>query len=355
MSLGHSVKWIVRITPIDLKNISTNPVPTQAAGPFPALEAHCGSIMRFKKLDLNLLVALDALLTERNVTRAGERVFLSQSTMSNALSRLRQYFDDELLVQVGGRMELTPRAVLLQDAVRDVLVRIDTTIAAKPAFDPTESEREFTLFVSDYSMQMLIPGMLALASEQRSRVRFNLQPQVNNPHRHLERGEADLLIIPQTFCSPDHPVDLLFEDQFVCVVWRESALAQGELTQERYLQAQHVTMRPPGGRQPVFDTWLANDHGVNRQIGLATYSFCAIPYLVVGTDLIGTVHARLARHLQPLLPIEIRPVPLPMRAFKQAMQWHKYMTRDPGLVWLRELLKEASVRMDGSLPPPTNG
>jgi LysR family transcriptional regulator, nod-box dependent transcriptional activator len=311
--------------------------------------------MRFKKLDLNLLVALDALLTEKNVTRAGERVFLSQSTMSNALSRLRQYFDDELLVQVGGRMELTPRAVLLQEAARDVLVRIDTTIAAKPAFDPTESEREFTLFVSDYSMQMLMPGVLALASAQGSGVRFNLQPQVSNPHRHLERGEADLLIIPQTFCSPDHPVDLLYEDQFVCVVWRDSALAQGELTQERYLEARHATMRPPGGNLPVFDTWLVNDHGVSREIGMATYSFGVIPYLVVGTDLIGTVHARLARRLQPVLPIEIRPVPLPMRAFKQAMQWHKYMTRDPGLVWLRDLLKEAAVRMDGTSSAPTGG
>jgi DNA-binding transcriptional LysR family regulator len=301
--------------------------------------------MRFKKLDLNLLVALDALLTEKNVTRAGERVFLSQSTMSNALSRLRQYFDDDLLVQVGGRMELTPRAALLHDAVRDVLVRIDTTIAAKPAFDPTESEREFTLFVSDYSMEVLIPGMLALASEQRSRVRFNLQPQVSQPHRHLERGEADLLIIPTAFCSPDHPLDLLFEDHFVCVVWQGSALAQGELTQERYLKARHVAMRPPGGGQPVFDTWLAGEHGLSREIGLATYSFSAIPHLVVGTDLIGTVHRRLAVHLRPLLPLEIRPVPLPMHAFSQAMQWHKYLTRDPGLIWLRGLLKETASRM----------
>lgn len=310
--------------------------------------------MRFKKLDLNLLVALDALLTEKNVTRAGERVFLSQSTMSNALSRLRQYFDDELLVQVGTRMELTPRAALLHDAVRDVLVRIDTTIAAKPAFDPTESEREFTLFVSDYSMEVLIPGTLALASAQRSRVRFNLQPQVNQPHRHLERGEADLLIIPQTFCSPDHPVDVLFEDRFVCVVWRESPLAQGELTQERYLRARHVAMRPPGGSQPVFDTWLASEHGMSREIGLSTYSFSAIPHLVVGTDLVGTVHGRLAQRLQPLLPVEIRPVPLPMHAFSQAMQWHKYLTRDPGLIWLRGLLKEAAARLDsaGAAPGP---
>jgi len=311
--------------------------------------------MRFKKLDLNLLVALDALLTEKNVTRAGERVFLSQSTMSNALSRLRQYFDDDLLVQVGGRMELTPRAQLLQDATRDVLVRIDTTIATKPAFDPTESDREFTLFVSDYSMELLIPRMLSLAREQRSRVRFNLQPQVSQPHRHLERGEADLLLIPQVFCSPDHPVDLLFEDQFVCVMWRESALAQGELTQERYLGARHVTMRPPGGNLPVFDTWLVNDHGISREVGLATYSFGVIPHLVVGTDLIGTVHARLARRLQPLLPIEIRPMPLPMRAFKQTMQWHKYMTKDPGLIWLRELLKTAAEHLDIDAPTDTKG
>ena len=151
--------------------------------------------MRFKKLDLNLLVALDALLTEKNVTRAGERVFLSQSTMSNALSRLRQYFDDELLVQVGGRMELTPRAELLHEAVRDVLVRIDTTVAAQPAFDPMASDREFTLFVSDYSMEVLVPGMLALAHQRGSQVRFSFKPQVSQPYRHLERGEADLLIM----------------------------------------------------------------------------------------------------------------------------------------------------------------
>lgn len=238
------------------------------------------------------------------------------------------------------------RAFLLHDAVRDVLVRINTTIAAKPAFDPTESDREFTLFVSDYSMEVLIPGMLALASAQGSQVRFNLQPQDNQPSRHLERGEADLLIIPQSFCSPDHPVDLLFEDRFVCVVWRESTLAQGEMTQERYLNARHVCMRPPGGGQPTFDTWLTNDHGVSRVIGLSTYSFSAIPHLVVGTELIGTVHARLVRRLPEVLPIAVRPVPLPMRSFNQAMQWHKYLTRDPGLIWLRGLLKTTADGLD---------
>jgi DNA-binding transcriptional LysR family regulator len=301
--------------------------------------------MRFKKLDLNLLVALDALLTEKNVTRAGERVFLSQSTMSNALSRLRQYFDDELLVQVGGRMELTPRAELLHEAVRDVLVRIDTTVAARPAFDPTESDREFTLFVSDYSMAVLIPDMLALAHQRGSRARFNFKPQVGPPHRNLERGEADLLIIPSNFCSPDHPLDPLYDDRFVCVVWQDSPLAQGTLTMERYLQARHVAMVPPDGSVPVFDTWLANDHGLSREIGLTTYNFSAMLYLVVGTDLIATAHARLAHMLQGMLPIALRPVPMSMKNLQQSMQWHKYRSRDPGLIWLRDLLREAAIGM----------
>lgn len=120
--------------------------------------------MRFNRLDLNLLVALDALLTERSITRAAERVHLSQSAMGNALGRLREHLGDELLVQVGRQMELTPRAEVLQEAVRDVLVRIDTSIAAQPEFNCSRSDREFKLFISDYSMDMLMPHALALAA-----------------------------------------------------------------------------------------------------------------------------------------------------------------------------------------------
>ena len=178
--------------------------------------------MRFNKLDLNLLVALDALLTERNITRAAERVHLSQSAMSNALSRLREYFEDDLLVQVGRKMEPTPRAQTLQEAVRDVLLRIDTSIAAVPQFDGSSSDREFILFVSDYTMAVFMPHALALAARQRSTVRFKLLPQVASPARSLERGEADLLIIPKAYCSTDHPAEVVFEEEHVCVVWSES-------------------------------------------------------------------------------------------------------------------------------------
>jgi DNA-binding transcriptional LysR family regulator len=302
--------------------------------------------MRFNKLDLNLLVALDALLTERNITRAAERVHLSQSAMSNALSRLREYFDDELLVQVGRRMEPTPRADVLREAVRDVLLRIDTTIAAQPEFDPSESEREFSLFVSDYSMEVLIPHALALANLQRSKVRFRLLPQIASPYRALERGETDLLIIPKAYLSPDHPSVVLFKESFVCVVWRDSQLARAELTIERYVEAGHVVMQPPETNQPAFEDWFVQRYGISRRNQVLSYSFGSMPYLVVGTELIATVHSRLAQRLLPALPITPLPVPLPMPELEQSMQWHKYRSQDPGLVWLRSLLQQAALVMD---------
>lgn len=307
--------------------------------------------MRFNKLDLNLLVALDALLTERNITRAAERIHLSQSAMSNALGRLRDYFDDELLVQVGRRMEPTPRADVLRDAVRDVLMRIDTTIAALPEFDPSASEREFTLFVSDYSMEVLIPHALALASRQRSKVRFRLLPQVASPHRALERGEADLLIIPKAFVSPDHPGVVLFKEDFVCVIWRESQLARAELTIERYVDAGHVVMQPLETNQPAFEDWFIQRYGISRRNQVLSYCFGVMPFLVVGTELIATVHARLARRLQPALPIALVPVPLPMPELEQTMQWHRYRSQDPGLVWLRALMQQAALAMDATDVP----
>lgn len=302
--------------------------------------------MRFNRLDLNLLVALDALLTERSITKAAERLNLSPSATSNALARLREYFDDELLVQVGRRMEPTPRAEGLHEAVRDVLVRVDSTIAMQPAFDPTRTDRAFRIFVSDYTQMVFAPHLLALAAQERCSARFDFQQQVPNPQRSLERGEADLLIIPRGFLSPDHPEEVLYTEEFVCVVWRDSPLARGELSFERYLAAGHVLMQPPGGVGDSFEAWFVKRYGVTRRVAVSSYGFASLPALVVGTDLIATVHARLARVLSAAWPIEIRTPPLPITAMEQGVQWHKYRSQDPGLVWLRGLLRRAVSRMD---------
>lgn len=308
--------------------------------------------MRFNKLDLNLLVALDALLSECSITRAAERVHLSQSAMSNSLARLRDYFEDELLVQVGRRLEPTPRAQVLREAVRDVLMRIDTSIAAQPHFDCTASDREFRLCISDYTMEVLMPHVLAQAARQRSTVRFKLLPQGSSPGGALERGEADLLVIPKAYCAAEHPTDIVFTDEFLCAVWNGSSHARLGLDFERYAAAGHIVMLPVNTNQPAFESWFVQRYGLSRRIEVTSYGFVALPALVVGTELVATVHSLLARSLQPALPITLLPVPLPMPVFEQAMQWHKHRSLDPGILWLRGLLQEAAQVMASKVPGP---
>lgn len=301
--------------------------------------------MRFNKLDLNLLVALDALLSEQNISRAAEKIHLSQSAMSNALSRLRDYFNDELLVQVGRKMEPTPRAEALKDAVRDILVRVDATVAAHPEFVPAQANRLFRLFVSDYTMTTLMPHLFALAYKEAPGIRFELRPQVAYPHRVLERGEADLLIIPKEYCSTEHPAEVLLEETYCCVVWNHSPLSQGEMTNERYMAAGHVIVQV-GDAQTTLEDWFMQRLGVVRRVEASTYSFVSPAHLLVGTNRIATMHRRLAEEAARSLPIVLREAPVPVPTLEQAMQWHKHRTSDPGLTWLRRLLKEAVAKMD---------
>ena len=165
--------------------------------------------MRFNKLDLNLLVALDAMLAERSISRAAERLHLSQSAMSNALGRLRDYFDDELLVQVGRKLELTPRAETLKESVRDVLVRVDSAILAQPRFDPAHSDRCFRLIVSDYTSMVLMPHLLALAGRHSHTVRFELLPLLIRPCANWRAARPTCSILPPEYRPPDqHPYDI---------------------------------------------------------------------------------------------------------------------------------------------------
>ncbi|AXL51449.1 nodulation protein NfeD [Paraburkholderia caffeinilytica] len=302
--------------------------------------------MRFNKLDLNLLVALDALLTEESISRAAEKIHLSQSAMSNALARLREYFDDELLVQVGRKMELTSRAEGLKDAVRDILVRVDATVAAQPQFVPAQSNRLFRLLVSDYTMMTLMPHVLELAYRHAPGVRFDLRPQVSNPQRVLERGEADLLIIPKDFCSTEHPSEMLFEESFCCVLWNQSSLVGDDMTAERYMAAGHVVVHPGDGIA-LEDSFMQR-LGMARRVEASTFSFLSPAHLVVGTHRIATMHFRLAKLAARSLPVTIRTMPVTMPKMEQCMQWHKHRTSDQGIAWVRTLLKEAVLTMDSA-------
>ncbi len=305
--------------------------------------------MRFNKFDLNLLVALDALLTERSVSRAAARINLSPSATSDALARLRAFFDDELLVQVGRRMEPTPRAESLQHAVRDMLVRLDSTITTQPSFDPSRSDRTFRIYASDYTQMVLAPHVMQLAAAERCQATFDFLPQVAHPERDLERGDADLLVLPRDLMSKDHPVETLYEEAFVCMVWSGSSLAKGLLSRERYLSAGHVVMKPQATTgDESYEVWFFKRQGVGRKVAATSYGFATVPALLVGTDFIATMHERLAKLLVDVWPLTVRPCPIDIAPMTQAMQWHSYRTQDPGLQWLRGVLHKAAMGLSPS-------
>lgn len=302
--------------------------------------------MRFKKLDLNLLVALDTLLTEKSITKGAEKLNMSPSALSNSLSRLRDYFEDDLLTQIGRKMTITPLGENLQVHVRNALNNIESTILVQPTFDPLTTDRIFSTFCSDYTQTVLIPHALHIVGEQKSTARFEFLAQVENPHKQLERGEADLLIIPEEFVSKDHPFDVLYEEEFVCVVWAHSLLAQKPLTLEQYSAAGHVLMRPAGIKKDFLETSLSSQFDIKRRLIATTFSFASLPALVIGTENIATVHARLARKMAKVWPLKIIPAPFEIPAMKQCMQWHQYRSKDSGLIWFRNTLKEATRSMD---------
>ena len=257
--------------------------------------------MRFNKLDLNLLVALDHLLNLRSVSGAAARMNMTQSAMSNALLRLREYFGDDLLVKIGRRMELTPRGEALKDAVRDVLVRVEWTIATTADFDPARSDRQFNVLVSDYTLATLMPKVLSLCRKSASTVRFNFLHQVDGPERLLERGDVDLLIIPKEFCSRQHPFEIILEEEFCAIVWSGGRLAREKLTRRSFVEASHVVMQAPGGA-PSLESVFFKQHDLVRRTDITTYSFSTMPLLVVGTDRVATIHRRLAHQAARTLP-----------------------------------------------------
>ena len=306
--------------------------------------------MRFKKLDLNLLVALDHMLTLQSVSAAADKMFMSQSAMSNALNRLRTYFDDPLLAQIGKRMELTPRAEAMKPAIRDILVRIEATIDTQPEFDPTVSTRKFNVLASDYTLRVLMPLVVAEMDKQGSRVRLNLLAQSEFPYLMLERGDADLLVTPDIFISDNHPSSLLFEDQYVVLACGDGPYAHAPIDLNGYQSIPHAIMEPPGTDAKPAESIMLAKAGVTRNVELSTFSFSALPHLLVGTGRIATVHALLADVAMKSANLARHPLPFEVPPFRQMMQWHSYRDHDPGIMWIRQVFETAAASLGKHSP-----
>jgi DNA-binding transcriptional LysR family regulator len=297
--------------------------------------------MHFRGLDLNLLVALDALITEKSTTRAGERIYLSQSAVSGALARLREFFSDELLVQVGHKMVLTPLAQELAAPIRESLLSIEAIVQKDSTFDPATATRVFRIMLSDYAAAVLMNGALPAIQKLAPGVGIELLSNSESPAFALEQGDVDLLLIARQYSSAAHPSEELFTDDYTCVVWSQNALVGETLSVDRYLSLGHVVARFGRSQKRSAEEEFLTQIGADRRIEVVAMSFSMVPQLLIGTTRVATVHRRLAEIYARWLPIRLLPSPFEIPLLVQTMQWHKIRNTDRGILWLRQVLKSA--------------
>jgi DNA-binding transcriptional LysR family regulator len=299
--------------------------------------------MRYKRLDLNLLTALRALLTEKNVTRAGEALFVSQSAMSGILARLREYFDDQLIVPVGRRMELTPLGESLVEKVNDLLLQIDATLGTKPEFDPLTSRRHFSIVASDYLISVLMLDVLRDIHHQAPGLSIEFRQPSSTAHIGLEDGEVDFVINPQDFSVSTQSSCELFEDTYSLVVDNGNQEIGDHISLGDYKKARHVIFQNEG--RPMFETWFAKSHGERQYEEVLTASFSLLPMLVIGTSRVATLHTRQAQLACSVLPLRMVRLDFETPRLVETLQWHKYRDHDLGNQWLRERIIERAKAM----------
>ncbi len=295
--------------------------------------------MNLRRLDLNLLVIFDALMAERNVTRAARRVGLSQPAVSNALSRLRHYLKDELFVRGADGMHPTPRALELAGDVHSALSAIE--VALDPTdFDPTTAVRSFFIDANDYiATTAIVPLMQCLAIEAPG-IDVRLLPPNGRALERLDFGEAHFAVgaygeLPERF-----DVEKLDDNMFVVMMRADHPLARGRFDIQRYAEARHLLITPRGDPVGFVDRALA-EHGLSRRIGLTINQFSLAPAAVANSDMVVTLPKRMGDFYAPLLGLVMRPSPFtpPPEYRSLDLVWHKRLGHHPAYGWFRERLK----------------
>lgn len=306
--------------------------------------------MRYQRLDLNLLVALRALLTERSVTRAALSVHVTQSAMSGILARLREYFEDPLIVQVGRRMDLTQLGQSLQEPVNDLLVRIDTTLGTRPEFDAATTRRRFSIMASDYVISVLLADVLQRVHFEAPGVAIELRLPSKDSTAQLESGDLDLLVTPELFTATGHASAPLFEDDYCVVADRANHDVNGTISLAQFSALRHVCYESQG--KPFFETWFERTHGEIRQVELTAHSFQLLPLLVLGTKRVATMHAHMAERIAATMPVKLVRLDFAVPRIVEVLQWHKLRDLDPGSQWLRQMIVEQAASLTRPLPSP---
>lgn len=313
--------------------------------------------------DLNLLRSLEALLDEVSVTRAAERMCVTQPAMSGALRRLREHFGDDLLVRSGRRMELTPRGQALRISVSDLISDIRLAVEARPTFDPKTARDGFSISISDYGALVLMPEVLRLLSVRAPGVSCNVRSLSSATFAQLGNGQLDFILTsdhwglyPDNEPDPDVRTAELFQDDFVCVVDEGTCVRDGRLTLREYCALPHNSVAFDKGIESLVE--IAWDRaGLDIRVVAKAPDFSSLVLMVPGTALVATAQRRLCEVLVSAFPLRIVECPVDIPALRETMVWHRRTDEAPAHIFMREVFIEAaaSVAGDGSQSSPKSG
>jgi DNA-binding transcriptional LysR family regulator len=298
--------------------------------------------MDIRAVDLNLLKAFDALMSERAVTRAAGRVGLSQPAMSHALFRLRSLFADDLFVRTPNRMEPTARAREIAPLVSAAIEHIEAALNLGVGFDPAKSTGIFTAGMAEYAEVALVGRLAETFARQAGKATLRLTPVTGaDAAKQLDSGAVDVAVARLGGTLPAHLDSIvLLRDPFVLIARRGHPRAAQSMSIEAYAALNHVLVSPRGDTSGAVDRALA-DFGLKRRIALLVATYLALPVALAASDLVATVPRRTAQRIAAIADIEILPLAIDL-AVTVSMAWHRRAASEPAQVWFRSLLIEAA-------------
>jgi DNA-binding transcriptional LysR family regulator len=288
--------------------------------------------------DLNLLVALDVLLEERSVTRAADRLGLTQSAVSRILGRLRATLGDPLFVRTSSGLSPTSRALALAAPLREMISGLERLVLEQPGFDPLATRRRFRISAVDYAQVTTLAPLFATLAREAPLLDLELRQPSLESERDLESGALDLLVMPQHPSGPGIVWTPLFRDDYTCIVWKEHPARR--LTPSRFAAMEHVLVAPRERAGGVVDAVFA-ERGWSRRVAVQVPTFLILPWVLVGTQRVATVPKRMAAELMRAHPLRVLPPPVRIPGFTISQGWHEIHRSDPGHRWLRARIARA--------------
>ncbi|WP_316167463.1 MULTISPECIES: LysR family transcriptional regulator [unclassified Bradyrhizobium] len=307
--------------------------------------------MNLAALDLNLLVALDALLRESSVSRAALRIGLSQPATSHALQRLRDLLGDPLLVRTGARMELTPRALALQAPLAQALDQV-RGLFTPDAFDAARSERQFRLMMPDLAVELLMPSLMAKVTRAAPNLRIDVVPWRGPGIFHAEFARTIDMVISIGNAFKGFHRQLLYTDSDALAVRRGHPAGRRLNRRDAFLAARHVAVVLRGQSEDLIDGWLRSK-GWERRIALVVPSYIEALHVAARTDLVAFVPRRLIAALAQALSLSTVAPPLDPGIDEQYMFYPTRAQVEPGSIWLRTLMLETGRELGGAPGRPT--